>query len=217
MVLDVVNAKQLKSLDRFRKICSQKQAAFLMTNDFNAASDADLVFPNLILLEKNKILASFRLEVLWTWKDFDDRYQGHRFLKTVKFPCLYINHVYTHPTKQRQGYNALLRYYSFRLAKKWGMRSVLGDMLETSPRVSTLQKMGYKAFPHPVGWKFLGTTGKVLTLYLDFEKNGKSATQFCRKMTLGLSRQVKASSAINKLKAPRTSLRALLTFNKMLA
>lgn len=212
----LLQPRDKKRFQKFRDLCSQKQAPYLIKSGVTKVRDRDFIYPNLLLLKNGRIEASLSLEFLSSWKDFDLRYQKRGSLAgKVRFPCLLTTQAYTRPSSQKKGYNTFLRWIALEMAKKWKAKSVICDLVSGSPRIPTMLKMGYRPSPHPTGWIDMKVTKKISTLVLDLEKKGPQALRVAQELTKELRAQTRISPAVRQAKVPKASLDLLIFYESL--
>jgi hypothetical protein len=99
----------------------------------------------------------------------------------LAYPVMLLSKAATRSGLRGGGYNALLRWWAFALAKQWGVRHVVGTLTAGSPRERSMREMGYRFFENAKGWNTTNyrSTDPVLVAVLDVSENIETAMDVC--------------------------------------
>jgi hypothetical protein len=106
------------------------------------------------------------------------------FPVALDLPVVILSKAATRETHRGGGYNALLRYWSFVLARSWGATQMLGTLVAGSPRERTMREMGYVFFENSRGWCTTNyrSTAPVLVASLDLATRADQALDVCARV-----------------------------------
>jgi hypothetical protein len=160
---------------------------FMVQNRGSEWVYADDYYITLGVFHDGRLVSSMRTEWILTEKEF--RYKmmtDVQFPFDVTFPSVYLTKAGTLPGIKAQGLNSILRYLSIKVAQSWNARYIFGSMVEGSPRIFTMQEMGYEFIsaqrqwrgnfisekPPLVAWLDLSTQGDRALSYLEDKLSG---------------------------------------------
>jgi hypothetical protein len=113
---------------------------------------AGTVYPTLGIYDHGNLISVMRVETVLNQAELDYKIGSHVDTSQYCFPAMYLTKAATWPGLKEKGYNSLLRYHSLKLAEQWGIRYIFGTMVENSPRVFTMQEMGYTFYKVDQKW-----------------------------------------------------------------
>lgn len=134
---------------------------------------SDLVSTMRIEMIEDQTLLERKLECPWD------------FPRTISFPVMLLSKASTDSGFRNTGMNALLRKFSFELAKEWKTSLVLGTFIAGSPRVNSMGEMGYQFYENKKGWNQVNyrSFGTVLVACLDVSRNIDQALAVTTQLT----------------------------------
>jgi len=111
------------------------------------ASDSDVILVVVIL---GRIVSTMRGTVVATSVDAEGILQRPLDSANVNFPALVLSRAATQASARRNGYSSLLRYCFIRACVDTSIKTVIGAMNSTAPRIPDMKRMGYRfSMPEP--------------------------------------------------------------------
>ncbi len=140
-LLDRTDSKDYEALCRRSFAAAQ---GFTVLSSSLVWTPTDDAYPVLGAFLDGRLIASMRIEWIETLRELN--FKAHETIEEgrFEFPLGYLAKASTDPQLAGAGYNSLLRYHSFLIMKYWSVHSILGFMVEGSPRVFSMKEMGYR-------------------------------------------------------------------------
>jgi hypothetical protein len=113
---------------------------------------SDDAYPVIGVFEGKRLLSTLRFEWILTPEELEVKSEEKKSPVKFDFPLGYLAKAATDPDFANTGLNSLLRYHAFKVIQHWHVSSILGFMVEGSPRVFTMQEMGYEFFQMSKKW-----------------------------------------------------------------
>lgn len=136
----------------------------------------DDAYPLFAAFHGEDLVSVMRVESVLSQKELKFKLDEDFSVEGLSFPAMYLAKAGTSPSLKASGLNALLRYHSLKLAQAWGARFVFGVMAENSPRVFSMNEMGYVFKEKKEKWdgNFVSDQ-KILIACLDLQKSSAQA------------------------------------------
>jgi hypothetical protein len=134
------------------------KSAFAKPKHFTAApatirwTSTDDFYPVFGLFYENQLVSMMRAEWIETDREFLIKYDEQQMPKAYRYPIGYLAKAATIKGFEGRAFNSILRYHCLRLYRNWGVQSVIGFMVEGSPRVNIMREMGYQFFYKSKKW-----------------------------------------------------------------
>jgi len=116
-------------------------------------TSTDDAYPVIGVFADEMLVATMRIEWISSLKELNFKADEKIANASFEFPLGYLAKAATEPSQFGLGMNSLLRYHSFLIMKNWGVHSILGFMVEGSPRVFSMKEMGYSFFYKKNKWE----------------------------------------------------------------
>jgi hypothetical protein len=163
--LDQLDVSLLRS-EAYARDGSMK--ALSVSTNWNLADDHYL---NLGAYNHSQLISVMRLEWAFTKEGLHERLQFAVDTSRVKFPVAVLGKAGTIASASSQGLNTLLRYHLLQVVYAWNFSALYGTMIEGSPRVGSMEEMGYEFTTNVAGWKgLINSTRPALVGRLDASK-----------------------------------------------
>jgi hypothetical protein len=179
-----------KSIVRLVNKDDKIQYEKLMRNSFGSAkgfntgpevfkwSSTDEFYPVLGLFECGELAATMRLEWISSEYEFQIKFDELQVPFVFNYPIGYIAKTATAPEFQSKGFNLILRYHALRVFDYWRVCAVTGAMVEGSPRIESMKRLGYFFFKKQKKWNGLFSSEReVMLSVLDGQGRIQSAIE----------------------------------------
>lgn len=174
----ILTSADKKKVEQLLKESFANPVGFTTESVVSKWSQSDDYYPSLGLFFKDRLLAYLRVEWIGSDAEFVVKVGESKVPFKFNYPIGYVAKTATHPKFQRQRLNLILRYHAFRIFDYWKVNGVAGTMVEGSPRVNTLRKLGYYFFEKEKKWSGLfKSEKKVLLALLDGPENISKAME----------------------------------------
>jgi len=137
------------------------------------------IYPVLGAFHGSTLVSTMRVEWVLSPRELQYKLTGHFAQAEPEFPAMYLTKAGTLPEMKGHGLNSILRFAALQIALSWKVRYVFGTMLEGSPRVFTMQEMGYdfQRSGHSWAGNFISDR-KALLACLDLKHSQKQAFDY---------------------------------------
>ncbi len=125
---------------------------FMVNRNSLTWTPTDDYYPTLGVFNNNKLVSMMRLEWILTEKELVYKSQEEVSFAPFTYPIGYLAKAATEPGYDGSGLNTLLRYHCFKIFKCWKVNWIVGFMVFGSPRVFTMQEMGYSFYTKKNKW-----------------------------------------------------------------
>jgi hypothetical protein len=130
----------------------------------------------------SQLISTMRMDVISRLPILNYSLQTNYRTEPFSFPIGCLTKGATHPSLQRSGFNAIMRYHFLKIAKERGVRTMVGTMLMGSPRILSMEQMGYSFQKSPGHWSgHYISEGQPLIASLDLEKFYERALGYIEK------------------------------------
>lgn len=148
---------------------------FTRSEAFNWTAIDDF-YPTLGLFDQGILKAVLRLEWIYSNYEFEIKFDVPKAPFEFNFPIGYIAKTATATDSQSKGFNLVLRYHALRIFDYWRVNAVTGAMVEGSPRVESMKKLGYYFFKKEKKWNGVFSSDRdVLISLLDGQERIQNA------------------------------------------
>lgn len=157
-------------------------------------------FPTLGLFNDQKLKAVTGLHWVATWPKL--KYYLHADFQNseVTLPVALTTKAATALDQKGLGLNSVLRYHCITIAMKWEVSHLMSTMVEGSPRVFTMEQMGYEFQKNPKKWDGYFISDKpALIAYLNLKKNGPGALAYLEKTNGALIQSYKSELDLDSI------------------
>lgn len=173
----VLNKKHREQVNTLRKAAYHSAKGFKVNDvaiEWNRSDDQCTI---LGIYDRNTLAATMRIELVDTPEMIENKLEYPFTFHDLSFPAMILSKAATHRHYVGRGFNAVLRFHALQLAKVWNVRYLLGTFVDGSPRIRSMQKMGYRFYENPEGWYAVDyhSERKVLIASLDMQKYGDQA------------------------------------------
>ncbi len=153
----------------------------MVRDNISQWSMTEEIYPTLGIFHDGVLVSTMRIENILSEKEFEYKTHVPCNNPDISFPAMYLTKAGTWPGIKFQGLNSALRYFALQLAVVWNARFVYGIMVEGSPRVFSMQQMGYDFQTLTKKWNgnFMSEKFPMLAC-LDMKTNGEKALHFLK-------------------------------------
>jgi hypothetical protein len=161
----------------------------------------EVFFPLGVFNSNQEILACMRLEYLLSKEQIDLRLHSKISAESFKSPSVYLAKGATQQGLQGQGFNALLRLFCIAVAKEWKAIDMYGTMVEHSPRIETMKKLGYEFSPCDQEWSHqYKSSAKTLYAKMNMKDHAATAISILTGELQSLLQKTRLSSDLIKMR-----------------
>lgn len=148
------------------------------------------------------IHATMRLECIRIASILSQKIEASSGLYPFEYPCAVLSRAATRTSDTGRGMNALLRYYCADLAKKLGMKQLIGTWIKGSPRERSMVEMGYTIFEHPTGWdsEDFKNVSPAMVGVLDLDKDYQKCLDVCAQKSNSIFQDYQWSEQVPNLR-----------------
>ena len=125
---------------------------FMVNRNSLTWTQTDDYYPTLGVFNNNRLVSMMRLEWILTEKELVFKSQENVSFNPFTYPIGYLAKAATEPGFDGTGLNTLLRYHCFKIFECWKVHWIVGFMVHGSPRVFTMQEMGYSFYTKKNKW-----------------------------------------------------------------
>jgi len=141
---------------------------------WNRSDDQSIV---LGVYKEDSLIATMRSEIITTLEIVEKKMECPWSYDRFSFPAMILSKAAISSNYEGKGLTSILRFFFFKLAEKWKIKTILGTMTANSLRIKSMESLGYRFVENHIGWKNDNyiSKEKVLISILDFEKFGTAA------------------------------------------
>jgi hypothetical protein len=160
--------------------------------------------PALGVFHDEDLVSVMRLEWLRDERELNAQLNSQIEIPNIEFPVAHLAKGATLPQFEKMGFNSLLRYHCLLICLHRSIKYLLGTMIKGSPRVQTMQKMGYKFIENPTPWRgYYESDQLALIGILDLARDGQMALQFLQQTIPKLIEDYKPEFRLEGLQFPK--------------
>jgi hypothetical protein len=149
----LIDRRYQKDYETLTRRAFGQAKGFYVRSDSLVWTSTDDAYPVIGVFADEMLVATMRIEWISSLKELNFKADEKIANASFEFPLGYPAKAATEPSQFGLGMNSLLRYHSFLIMKNWGVHSILGFMVEGSPRVFSMKEMGYSFFTRKINGK----------------------------------------------------------------
>lgn len=148
----VLNSADRESYEKLLQSAFEQPKNFTVEFSGKRWTISDDYYPVLGLFVNSELIAMMRIEWIESDREFEFKFKDQLKKRNYTWPMGYLAKAATMKGCEGKGFNSVLRYYCLKILRSWEVSGVLGVMVEGSPRIQIMKKMGYQFSPLEKAW-----------------------------------------------------------------